>query len=195
MAYPMTYSFYGTTIPTLRLLTQSAINVLNTAQAEAKASNGKLPSEADLLDARFGDMLPLRYQPIFLSKFPLVALQHLQLHGSAPMPSLDPSNFTSFDSIKTFFTQCIAMYDAVDEKAFNEAAEKSVDIPFESMGKTVKMTGLADYYHCFVMPNAYFHVNAMYSLLRSQGFELGKTVYIGPFFSESQAKDWKALKA
>jgi hypothetical protein len=192
MAYPMNYSFYGTTIPTLRLIAQSAINVLNTAQAEA--SNGKRPSETDVLDARFGEMLPFRYQPIFLSKFPLVALKNLQLHGSTPMPSLDPSSFTSFDSIKDFFTQCIAMYDAVDEKAFNESADKSVDIPFESMGKTVKMTGLADYYHCFVLPNAWFHLNAMYMLLRSQGFELGKTSYIGAFFSQSQAQDWKALK-
>jgi hypothetical protein len=191
MAYPMTYNLYGTTIPTLRQITQSAINTISAAQAEAK--NGTLPSDSEILDAQFGDMLPFRVQPIMLQKFPLVALSHLSLHGSAPIPAFNPG-FASLDAVKEFFTQCIAVYDAVDEKAFNEAAKKGVDVPFENLGKTLRMEKLADYYHCFVIPNAYFHLNAMYMLLRSKGFKLGKTNYIGSFMSETQVRDWKPLK-
>jgi hypothetical protein len=190
----MTYSLYGTTIPTLRQISQSAINTISAAQAElAAASPGTLPGETELLDASFADMLPFRVQPILLSKFPLVALSHLSLHGNAPLPVFAPT-FASLSDVKDFFTQCIACYDAVDEKAFNEAADKGVDVPFENMGKTLHMEKLADYYHCFVVPNAYFHLNAMYMLLRSKGFKLGKSAYVGSFMSETQIRDWKPLK-
>lgn len=194
MADPVTYSFYGTTIPVLRSQVRAAINVLNTAKAElARAEAGKLPTEQEILDARFGDMLPFRVQPILATKFSLVALQNLQLHGSAKVPVLQP-NFASFDDIIEFFKQAQAVFDAVDESTYNESATKSVDITFENLGKTLTMTGLADYFHGFVVPNAYFHLNAMYMMLRSKGFSLGKSVYVGSWMSEQQKKDWAPLR-
>ena len=191
MSDPLTYSFYGTTIPSLRNMAASAINILTTAKEE-RSTNNSLPSEKDILDSQLGDMLPFRMQPILLAKFPLTPLQNLKLNGSAPGPALNPG-FASFDEVIDFLKQLQDVFDAVDAKAFNDSADKSVDISFEAMNLTLHMTGLADYFHSFVVPNSYFHLNTMYMLLRSKGFKLGKTVYISPFMSEQQQKDWAPM--
>lgn len=195
MSNPVTYSFYGTTIPVLRNCARSAISILTAAQDEiSKAgANGALPSEQEILDAKFGDMLPFRVQPILLTKFPLNALKHLGLNSSTPIPKFNPA-YSTFDDVIEFFNQSIAVYDAVDEKAYNESSEKSVDVAFENAGKTLVMKGLADYFHGFVVPNAWFHLNTMYMILRSKGFTLGKGVYVQSFMSEQQKKDWAPLK-
>jgi hypothetical protein len=191
MSDPVTYSFYGTTLPVLRNIAKSAISTLTAAKSEYTGS-ANLPSEGAVLDAQLGDMLPLRMQPIILAKFPLNPLQTLQL-SSADSPNMDPSAFKSFDDVIAFFQQLIAVYDSVDEKAYNEAAEKGFDI--EVAGKTLHMSSLADHYHSFAIPNCYFHLNSMYMLLRSKGFSLGKTKYVGPFMSETTQKDWAPLHA
>ncbi|KAF2821151.1 hypothetical protein CC86DRAFT_397618 [Ophiobolus disseminans] len=194
MADPVTYSFYGTTVPVLRSCCKSAISILTTAQKElSDAEPGKFPDEKELLDAHFGTMFAFRQQPIMLAKFPLVALQHHSL-SSAPAPSLDPSSFDSLASVVDFFQKMDAVLAGVDEAKFNDAAEKGVDVPFQQAGKTLHMSGMADFYHGFVVPNAYFHLNAMYMLLRSKGFALGKGVYVGSWMSETQMKDWAPLR-
>ncbi|EAT86944.1 hypothetical protein HBH56_129360 [Parastagonospora nodorum] len=193
MADPVTYNFYGTTVPTLRNIAQSAISILTTAQDEISAAKSAFPSEQELLDTQFADMFPFRMQPILLTKFPVEPLTQLSLHGSVAPPALNPG-FTSLTDVIEFFKATIAVYDAIEEKAFNEAADKSVDVEFKNAGKTLHMKGFADYYHGFCVPNAYFHLNAMYMLLRSRGFKLGKTSYIGAFMSEQQKMDWAPLK-
>lgn len=194
MGDPVKYSFYGTTIPVLRKQAESAISILTAAKDElSKDDKGALPSEEQILNAQIGDMLPFRVQPILLAKFSVVALQHLHLQGSTTVPAFDPS-FASLDAVISFFKQVQAVYDAVDESVYNECAEKSVDIPFEQSQKTLHMTGLADFVHGFVIPNAYFHLNAMYMLLRLKGFKLGKRTYIGSYMSEQQKKDWAPLQ-
>jgi len=193
MADPATYTFHGTTIPALRACCTSAISIITTAQKElAAAKDGSLPSETDILDAHFGTMFPFRMQPIMLAKFPLVAITQLSL-TSASAPSLT-QDFNSLDDVISFFKQMQDVFDGVDAEKFNAASEKSVDVPFEKAGKTLHMSGLADYFHGFVVPNAYFHVNAMYMLLRSKGFELGKGVYVGCWMSETQKRDWAPLR-
>ncbi|KAL6705340.1 hypothetical protein ACN47E_007150 [Coniothyrium glycines] len=192
MADPIAYSFYGTTIPILRNFASSAISILTAATKEISAAeHGAVPSEHDILDAHFGDMLPFRMQPILLAKFALEPLQNLHLEGSSTIPTLDPG-FTSLDAVVDFFKQLETVFDAVDESQYNESAGKSVDVSVG--GKTLHMTSLADYFHSFVIPNGYFHLNAMYMLLRSRGFKLGKGLYIGPWMSEQQKKDWAPLR-
>lgn len=192
MADPMTYNFHGTVVPTLINVCNSAISILTTAQKEL-SSSPSLGSEQDILDAKFGDMLPFRLQPIFCAKFPAEAFRKTGL-TSAPAPAYDPS-FADLSAVIEFFKTVKAMYESIDAEKFNAAAEKSVEVPFENMGKTLTMSGLADYMHSFCVPNAYFHLNSMYMLLRSKGFKLGKGVYVGAFMSEQQQKDWAPLRA
>lgn len=184
------YSFYDTTIPVMRNISKSAIGFLTKAKEEL--SNGNTTSEKDILDAQFGDMLPFRMQPIILAKFQVVALENFKVLGSAKAPAMDPSTFSSLDDVINFFKQLVAAFDAVDEKAWNESATKSLDVPIAS--KTLTMSTLAGYINDFVVPNSYFHLNAMYMLLRSKGFSLGKASYIGGFMTEQTQKDWAPLR-
>ena len=193
MSDPVNYSFYGTTVPVLRSIAATAIGVLTAAKDErSKATDGTLPSEQEILDANFADMLPLRLQPILLAKFPLQALESLGLSGSATIPAFDPG-FSSLDDVIEFFKQTMAVYDAIDETKYNESAGKSVDVAIKP-GTTLHMRGLADYFHGFIIPNCYFHLSAMYMLLRSKGFALGKGVYVGSFMSKQLQEDWAPLR-
>lgn len=193
MADPMTYTFYGTVVPTLINVCNSAISILSTAQKEIGTSP-ELGTEQELLDSKFGDMLPFRMQPIFCTKFPGEAFRKTGL-TSAPAPNYDPSSFTDLAAVIEFFKAVKALYESIDAEKFNAAAGQSVEVPFENMGKTLTMSGLADYMHSFGVPNAFFHLNSMYMLLRSKGFKLGKGVYVGAFMSEQQQKDWAPLRA
>lgn len=184
-------SFYQTTVPTLSKIAGSAISFLTAAKAEI--ANGNLPSEQEVLDAQIGSMLPFRLQPILLAKFSVVAIEQHKLNGAAAIPVLAPT-FASFDNVIDFFQQLKAVFDAIDEKAYNESAGKQCDVAIESVGKTLHMTQMEDYFHSFVIPNSFFHLNAMYMLLRGKGFTLGKGTYVGAFMSEQQMKDWAPLR-
>jgi hypothetical protein len=186
------YSFYTATVPVLRNIAKSAIGFLTAAKEELSKGNTNLPSEKEVLDAQFGDMLPFRMQPIILAKFSLAGIQTFKLSESATPPTLDPSAFTSFDDVINFFKQLLAVFEAVDEKAYNESASKGLDVGVAT--KTLHMSSLESFTNDFVVPNDFFHLNAMYMLLRSKGFTLGKGSYIGGFMTEQSTKDWAPLK-
>ncbi|EOA86212.1 hypothetical protein ACJQWK_11753 [Exserohilum turcicum] len=186
------YSFYDVTVPVLRNISKSAISFLTAAKEEI-SKNSSLPSEQELLDAKIGDMLPFRMQPILVASFPVGAINALQLNGSATTPALDPASFSSLDDIINFFKQMLTVYDAIDAKTYNESAEKSFQV---SVGpKTLNASSLTSFIGDFVIPNSFFHLNAMYMLLRGKGFNLGKPSYIGAFMGETSQKDWAAMRA
>lgn len=190
MSDPITYNFYGTTVPVLRNISVSAINILRAAKEQQ--SKGGLSSDQEILDSKFGDMLPFRMQPIILAKFSVAGPEFLKLTKAEPL-TLDPG-FKSLDEVIEFFENFKKVLESIDEKEYNDAAEKSCDVSLGPGKPTLQMTGLADYIHSFVIPNSYFHLNAMYMLLRSAGFALGKGTYIGTFMSEQQQKDWAPLR-
>ncbi|RMZ70096.1 3-oxoacyl-acyl-carrier- synthase [Pyrenophora seminiperda CCB06] len=183
-------SSYKTVIPTFRGIASSAISFL-TAAKEEQSKNDKLPSGEEMLNSQMGDMLPFRMQPIILAKFQLGPMMNSK--PSATSPSLDPAALKSFDDVINFFKQLLAVIDAVDEKAWNENAQNGLDV--EIGPKTLHMTAIDDFAHSFVIPNSYFHLNAMYMLLRMKGFALGKITYVGPFMSEQMRKDWAPLRS
>lgn len=190
MSDPVTYNFYGTTVPVLRNIHLSAISTLRSAKNEQ--TKGGLPSDEEILDSNFGDMFPFRNQPTLLAKFSLAAVDFLKL-SKAEAPAFS-TGFKSLDEVIAFFESANKVLESINEQEYNDAAEKSCDISLGPGKATLQMAGLADYIHGFVIPNAYFHLNAMYMLLRSKGFKLGKGVYINPFMSEQQKKDWAALR-
>jgi hypothetical protein len=190
MSDPVTYNFYGTTVPVLRNISTAAINTLRAAKDEQ--SKGSFPSDQEILDSQFGDMLPFRMQPVLLAKFSVAALDYLKL-PKVDVPAMK-TDFQTLDEVIEFFEGVKKVFENIDEKAYNGAAEKSVDISLGPGKPTLHMTGLADYFHSFVMPNSYFHLNAMYMLLRNAGFKLGKGVYVGTFMSEQQQKDWAPIR-
>ncbi|KAH6614346.1 hypothetical protein C7974DRAFT_345517 [Boeremia exigua] len=190
MSDPVTYNFYGATIPVLRSIHNSVIKSLRTAKDEQ--AKGDRPSDEEVLNSAFGDMLPFRVQPILTVKFSLAALKYLEL-SKVEHPALR-SDWKSFDEIIEFFEAANKVLDGVDEKTFNDAAEKSLEVSVSPAAPVLQITGFADHVHTFVIPNSYFHLNAMYMLLRNAGFKLGKGIFLDAFMSEQQKKDWAPLK-
>jgi hypothetical protein len=82
-----------------------------------------------------------------------------------------------------FFQGIKAVFDSIDEKGYNKAAEKSCDVSIGPSKPTIHITGL-------VIPNLYFHLNAIYMMLGNAEFKLGQDVYLETFMSEQQQKDW-----
>jgi hypothetical protein len=187
MSDPVTYNFYLTTVPVLRNITISAINVLRTAKDEQSKSS--LPADEQILDSTFGDILPFRVQPMLLAKFSVAALEFLKL-PKAGVPALRADFKTLDEMIMEFFQGIKAVFDSIDEKGYNEAAEKSCDVSIGPGKPTLHMTGLFDYFHGFAIPNSYFHLNAINMMLGNAGFNLGQDVYLETFMSEQQQKDW-----
>jgi hypothetical protein len=89
-----------------------------------------------------------------------------------------------------FFQGIKAVFDSIDEKGYNKAAEKSCDVSIGPSKPTIHITGLVDYFHGFAIPNSYFHLNAIYMMLGNAEFKLGQDVYLETFMSEQQQKDW-----
>jgi hypothetical protein len=193
MSDPVTYSFYGTTVPVLRNIFTSVTTVLKSAKDErAKAADGKtLPADQEILASKFGEMLPFVIQPALMTKFSIQAFTFLNL-TKTEVPSIR-YDFATLDEIIEYYEKLLAVLDSIDEKTYNESATKPVDMLIENKDLTLHMTGFADYMHSFVIPHSYFHLNSIYMLLRSAGFSLGKGVYIGPFMSATQKKDWSPL--
>jgi hypothetical protein len=193
MSDPVTYSFYGTTVPVFRNIFTSVIRAIKSAQEErAKAADGKtFPSDQEILASKFGDMLPFAIQPALMTKFSVQAFTFLNL-PKTEVPDIR-YDFTTLDEIVEYYEKLVAVLDSIDEKTYNESATKPVDMLIESKNLTLNMSAFADYLHSFVVPHSYFHLNCMYMLLRNAGFSLGKGVYIGPFMSETQKKDWSPL--
>jgi hypothetical protein len=193
MSDPVTYSFYGTTVPVLRKIFTSVTTVLRSAKDErSKAAEGKtLPADQEILAAKFGEMLPFVIQPALMTKFSIQAFTFLNL-PKTEVPAIR-YDFASLDEIIEYYEKLVAVLDSIDEKTYNESATKPVDMLIENKNLTLHMKGFADYMHSFVIPHSYFHLNSIYMLLRSTGFSLGKGVYIGPFMSATQKEDWSPL--
>jgi hypothetical protein len=193
MSDPVTYSFYGTTVPVLRNIFTSVTTILKSAKDErAKAAEGKtLPADQEILGSKFGEMLPFAIQPALMTKFSIQAFTFLNL-PKTEVPAIR-YDFASLDEIIEYYEKLVAVLDSIDEKTYNESATKPVDMLIENKNVTLHMKSFADYMHSFVIPHSYFHLNSIYMLLRSTGFSLGKGVYIGPFMSATQKEDWSPL--
>jgi hypothetical protein len=193
MSDPVTYSFYGTTVPVLRNIFTSVTTILKSAKDErAKAAEGKtLPADKEILGSKFGEMLPFAIQPALMTKFSIQAFTFLNL-PKTEVPAIR-YDFASLDEIIEYYEKLVAVLDSIDEKTYNESATKPVDMLIENKNVTLHMKSFADYMHSFVIPHSYFHLNSIYMLLRSTGFSLGKGVYIGPFMSATQKEDWSPL--
>ncbi|KAF9741376.1 hypothetical protein PMIN04_004180 [Paraphaeosphaeria minitans] len=182
-------SFYDTTIPQLRKINDAAINILTVAQTEI--ANGLAITESEMLDASFSKMLPFRMQPTLLATFEMAPITKLNL-SSADIPRIDSASFTSFDSVIELHKALNAVLDSVSRDAWNEAADKGFAVGMG--GKTLNVTALKDYVEGFMVPHCWFHLNAMYMLLRSKGFMLGKGVFVGAWMSETLKNDFAAMR-
>lgn len=94
---------------------------------------------------------------------------------SIEVPAFEDTEQTTQDFIQRI-DKTIAILDKVNAESFLYYEKKSIEFPWNP-GFTLSGT---DYLTQFLIPNFYFHVTVAYSILRSNGVDLGKGDYIGP---------------
>lgn len=97
-----------------------------------------------------------------------------RLSGQKP-PSFEDVE-TTLDELKQRLARTAAYVESIDDAAFDGAEQREVRVPT----RTEELVfGGQDYLVGFALPNFYFHVTAVYLILRHNGVELGKRDFLG----------------
>jgi hypothetical protein len=83
---------------------------------------------------------------------------------------------TTLPELKERIARTLAFVDAIDAAAFNGAEQREIRIP--TRAEALVFQG-DEYLVAFALPNFYFHVTAVYLILRHNGVELGKRDFLG----------------
>jgi len=144
-------------------------------KAEAHAAAGNLDPR-ELLEARLaGDMHGLAVQAHWAAEGGRLAIARLLGDASAP----PPAEGKSFAELEARVDAAIAALEAVPRDAIEAAMSRTV--AFDHRGKTVTFAG-DEYLVKFAIPNFYFHVAALYAILRLKGVTLTKGDFMGDLF-------------
>lgn len=93
----------------------------------------------------------------------------------AKEPPKNPDTETTFDELRARIKSTIAFLDTVKSSDFEKAESRTVPLTFmEGKGLIA-----ADYLNELALPNFYFHLVTAYSILRHNGVDIGKMVFIG----------------
>ena len=104
----------------------------------------------------------------------------LAKNGSARLAGVEAPRFedneATIDELKARIAKTLAFIASIDPAKVNGAETREILLQFPS--RTLKFTGTT-YLMTFVLPNLYFHISAVYSILRSNGVDIGKNDYLG----------------
>lgn len=166
----MTLSVYET----LRVTLSRNLTVVDTLLDQAAASAAARNFDVDvLLNARLApDMLSLIRQVQLLSD--TAKGMAGRLSGTA-LPVFEDVE-TTLPELKQRIARTREFVDSIAEASFAGAEEREIVIPTRAAALNFK--GL-DYLLSFALPNFYFHVSAVYMILRHNGVELGKRDFLG----------------
>ena len=166
----MTPSMYSHSIPALQLgLTNlSALLDKAAAHADARKIDGKVIADARLIL----DMFPLKRQVQIACDTAKGAAARL---AGVEMPSHEDVEAT-IPELKARIAKTLAFIDTVPADKFAGAETRDIVLKFPSI--TMNFNG-SSYLTTFVLPNFYFHVMAVYSILRTNGVDVGKNDYLG----------------
>jgi hypothetical protein len=87
-----------------------------------------------------------------------------------------PDTEQTIDELRNRLRSCAAYLERFTPVDFAGAETRVIDLPLLE-GKVLMGT---DYLTEFALPNFYFHVTTAYAILRHNGVELGKRVFLGP---------------
>lgn len=166
----MTLSIAQTIKTTVRRNLGVLDTLLDKAEASAAARNFDV---AVLLGARLApDMFPLTRQVQIASD--MAKGMASRLAGQTPPVFEDVE--TSVAELKARLAKTIAYVESIDDVAFDGAEQREVRVPTRA---EELVFGGRDYLVGFALPNFYFHVTAVYLILRHNGVELGKRDFLG----------------
>lgn len=153
-----------------------ALTILSTLlkKGEAHAAEQGIAPEA-LLGARLApDMLPLAAQVQRASDTSKFAIQRIG-GGDAPRFADDE---TTFAQLQERIANTVAYIKSVDAGQLDAGGTRALALKFGAASGD--FTG-ASYLLTVALPNFYFHVVTAYDILRSQGVQVGKLDFLGPF--------------
>jgi hypothetical protein len=155
---------------TVRRNLQMLDTVLDKAAAHAAAKSFDV---GVLLGSRLApDMFPLTRQIQLASD--MAKGMAARLSGQKP-PSFEDVE-TTLDELKQRLARTRAFVESIDDAAFDGAEQREVRVP--TRAEELVFNG-QDYLVGFALPNFYFHVTAVYLILRHNGVELGKRDFLG----------------
>ncbi|TDR41548.1 hypothetical protein DFR29_11030 [Tahibacter aquaticus] len=166
----MTLSVYETLRVTLNRNLDVVDHLLDQAAASAQARSFDI---GVLLNARLApDMLPLIRQVQLISDMGKGMAGRL---SGTTLPVFEDVE-TTLPELKQRIARTREFVNSIDPASFAGAEDREITIP--TRAEALRFKGL-DYLLSFALPNFYFHVSAVYMILRHNGVELGKRDFLG----------------
>jgi uncharacterized protein len=94
------------------------------------------------------------------------------LSGQTPPEHED--NEQTIDELRARIRKTAAFAESVTEAQYAGAAARKIKVAWAG-----KMIGAQDYLLQVIVPNTYFHIMAVYAILRANGVEVGKRDFLG----------------
>ena len=159
--------------PIVKHYMASLIGLLDKAESFCK-ENGI--AEEELLNRRLAnDMHPLIWQIQMVTEFTQRCTARMAMQ---PVPSV-PFVETSFELLKDRVKFTIEAVEELDEQALNGSLQHQQIVPL-SPENHLPLDGPVYFIH-FFLPNFFFHITTIYSILRNAGLNIGKFDFLGEF--------------
>ena len=164
-------SFYDASVPAFLQILGGLSGLLTKAEAHCKAKN----IQPDvLLGARlYPDMLPLSRQIQLASDFAAKGCARLT-HSEVPST---PDTEKTFDELRQRLASTMEYVKAFKPAQFEGADAKDVTFP-AGPNNSMTLKG-QQYLNSFAFPNFYSHAATAHGILRHNGVEIGKRVFLG----------------
>jgi uncharacterized protein len=164
----MEYALHQASVVVFRRYLALLGTLLVRAQAHAGADD-----DAALLDARLAtDMLPLHVQVEIVSNFALrasfpIAGQPVPDYGAFPI---------GFDGLHARLRYCLALLDGLAPEHFAGASTRVIR---DRAGDAELSLPAPEFLFQYALPNFFFHLTTVYTILRSRGVAVGKADFDG----------------
>ncbi|MDQ0468187.1 DUF1993 domain-containing protein [Labrys wisconsinensis] len=166
----MSISLHEASVPVFIQYLETLSATLGKAAAHAAAK--KIDSAVFCQLRLFPDMFPLSRQVQLAADF--------AKNGASRLAGQEPPRFsddeTALEELQSRITRTLAHVKGLPKAAIDEGGERPITITVA--GQPVNFVGRTYLLH-FVLPNFFFHVTAVYALLRANGVELSKRDFMG----------------
>lgn len=159
-------------VETPKRVLASLAAILNKAEQHENAAKF---FEARLID----DMKPLTFQVHCVTDNVSKGLARSQ--GTEPPSYSD--NLKTFAEMQARIKEVSAALEKADTDLINKRENETVTLGL-GPGKSGQMKSV-DYVLNYSSPNVYFHLNMAYAILRKEGVDVGKLLYLNPFLGDS----------
>lgn len=166
----MTLSLYDASVPVFRQMLGALADMLDKAEANAKARNF---DTSVLLGSRLApDMFNLTRQVQIACDNAKGGVARL---AGVDIPKHEDTE-ASVTDLKARISKTLDFINGIAREKIDGQENRDISIPLRA--RTLQMKGQPYLLH-WVLPNFYFHVTTAYNLLRHNGVDIGKADFLG----------------